>query len=215
MELQLSDIFPLTAADLENPPPASVPVLPGLKRIRAVHHQAARLLATGMKQSLVALHTGVSESRLSVLKSDPSFQELMAHYAEVDEEVFVDVRKTVAALGTSAAEALHERVLENPDDISTKDLTALLSAALDRGGFAPIQKTVAATLTLPPDEVAELKRQLGVAPRRERIIDAEVLPPEEQTLVPQDSQPGMGSAVPEASLSAEAAPGSPRSGTGI
>lgn len=209
MDITFGELFPLTAADLSAPKPPVAAGTPPLKRIRAVHHQVARLLASGMKQSEVSLHTGFCASRLSILKNDPSFNELVSHYQTVEEEVFVDTRKRVAALGVSVAEVLHDRVLESPDDMSTKELTNLLSAALDRGGFAPVQRSITTTTNMTPEDIAAIKDALGNAPRRERLIEGEY------SSEPANTTPGMGSDLSETIIPSEAAEGSSGEGTGV
>lgn len=209
MEIAIGDIFPLTSADLSTERAPVAAGTPPLQRIRAAHHYAARLLATGMKAAEVSVHTGFCQSRLSILAKDPSFNELIAHYREVEEEVFVDARKRVAALGVTAAEALHDRLLDRPDDISTKDLTNLLATALDRGGYAPVQKSISVSSNMGAAEIAALREALGTAPRKERIIEGDY------SNVPADTAPGMGSTDDKAVVSAEASEGGAGEGTGV
>src|SRR6266851_2086077 len=59
---------------------------PAVKRFRDSHHMMARLFAMGLRTSVIAEQTGYSLTRVGMLKSDPAFQELIAHYrGKVDE----------------------------------------------------------------------------------------------------------------------------------
>jgi hypothetical protein len=135
---------------------------PNLKSLRAVHHQAARLIATGMTQEEVSLHTGLCSSRLSILKQDPTFSGLVQFYTQAEGERFASVRDRMVQLGLTTAEALMERVIENPEEISTKDLTDILRSTLDRGGHAPVTKSESKHLhfSLSADELAVMKGEI-------------------------------------------------------
>lgn len=214
MELTLGSIFPLAPADLEAERPSLGSTTPAIKRIRAVHHQAARLMATGATAAEVSLTTGLSPSRQSILKNDPSFKQLLQHYAEIDAEVFVNVREKVAALGVTAAEVLQERLEEAPEAVSIKELTNILSTALDRGGFAPVQKSIAVSGSFAPEDIEALKAALGQAPTRERLSHT-ITVEKEASSVPTDSGAQVGAAFGEASPSAETPSGLPGEGPGV
>lgn len=151
-----------------------------LKNLRAVHHQAARLLATGMKAEEVSLHTGLCSSRLSILKADPTFNGLVEHYVQTEGERFASVRDRMVQLGLTAADTLLERIIEFPEEISTKDLTELLKSTLDRGGHAPVTRSESKHLhaTIPADALEALKGEIlnggTVYNKHEKLV--EVLP---------------------------------------
>lgn len=137
----------LTAEDLmelatPNENPAQAPML---KQIRSSHHELARLLAKGEKQVRISHITGFSQTRISMLKSDPSFQELLAYYEEMETQTFekarVDVAERLHSLGVDTLEVLHERVREDPDSLDGKTLIGLAELTLDRIGHGK-QSTV-------------------------------------------------------------------------
>lgn len=134
---------------------------PKLKRIRSVHHAAARLMATGMKQSEVSMNTGLCPSRLSILKNDPAFDSLVQHYASAEQERFASVQDRMAMLGMVAAEELQDRIVEGAEEIATRDLTDILRHALDRGGYAPVSKseTKSTHVVLSADDMLKIKQQ--------------------------------------------------------
>lgn len=131
---------------------------PQLKKVRAVHHAAARMLATGMKASEVSMHVGLCPSRISILQNDPAFSDLITHYKNAEGERFAVVQDRMAMLGMIAAEELQERILEGAEDLATRDLTDILRHALDRGGYAPVTKSETKTThTLDPNAIQALK----------------------------------------------------------
>jgi hypothetical protein len=126
----------LTATDLalEGSAPKGSEPSP-LKRIGARHHAVAKALAEGMRPGIVAATYNYSLSRISILQSDPTFQELVEHYrAEVNYD-YARTRERLVALG-DAADAIAER-LENEDqrkEISTGLLVKIVEATADRTG---------------------------------------------------------------------------------
>lgn len=134
---------------------------PTLARLRGVHHEIARLLATGLTPVEVAATTGYSLSRISVLQNDPSFKELLTFYKQKSEEVFVDVHKRMATLGLDAAAELQERLDTKPETLSASQLIDISKMALDRAGYAPVTKNVNVGVQMSADELAELRNSTG------------------------------------------------------
>jgi hypothetical protein len=125
----------LTATDLalEGSAPKGSEPSP-LKRIGARHHAVAKALAEGMRPGIVAATYNYSVSRISILQSDPTFQELIEHYrAEVNYD-YARTRERLVALGVDAAEALADRIENTPDDVSTGMLVKIVEATADRTG---------------------------------------------------------------------------------
>lgn len=83
------------------------------------------MLSSGLTETEVAASTGYSQSRISILKADPSFKELLAYYASRQEEIFVDVRKRLAMLGTDAVAELQDRLDFKPDSLTNTQLMKL------------------------------------------------------------------------------------------
>jgi hypothetical protein len=127
-----------------------------IKALRDHHHQLARLLASGVPNVEAAAITGYSQSRISILKGDPSFRELLAYYRELKKEIFVDAQQRLAHLGLSAAAELQERLEDAPKSFSHRELNEIMRDTLDRsgqvanprsgalapGGAAPVSLTV-------------------------------------------------------------------------
>lgn len=134
---------------------------PSLAKLRQIHHEIARLLASGLSEADVAASTGYSLSRISILKSDPSFKELLAYYSARSEEVFIDVRKRLAMLGTDAVAELQDRLDFKSDSLTNTQLIEITKATLDRAGFNPVAKTESVSVLLTGEELQKMKQNLG------------------------------------------------------
>lgn len=124
----------LDASDLDlilNPPPKGITTSP-LARLRNTHHMLARLLSEGRSNSEASLVTGYSPSRISILRNDPAFASLMEYYSTQVEAKYLDVHERLAALGLSSIDELQERLENDPNSYTNKELMALAEFALDR-----------------------------------------------------------------------------------
>jgi hypothetical protein len=132
----------LTEADLsELIHPSSVNSKPLMtQKLRSTHHRLAQLIASGMKQVDASLITGYSQSRISTFMQDPGFLELVANYKNQKDAVFVDAQERLAALCITATEILQERLEENPEGISVRELNEIISETGDRS-IAPKKNT--------------------------------------------------------------------------
>jgi len=126
----------LTMADLAMPPVA--PAAPTqIKSLRDSHHAIARCLATGMKDADVSAVTGYSLSRLSVLKADPTFAELVEHYRAPTAGLVNDFRERMANVGMDVLSLIAEKIEDEPEKLSMGLLNELLKTMADRTGHAP------------------------------------------------------------------------------
>ena len=138
-----------------------------LQRVRQVHHETARLLATGMSNVLVSSITGLSPNRITELLGDTSFKELLTVYSRTEERRFsetqdelVVVRKQMLALGQTASQELLERLEQAPEEFSHKELRELIKVSMDRGGNAPIRQTEHRELRFSRSELVEIKQEV-------------------------------------------------------
>lgn len=157
--LELEIISSISEEDLLNRSEGSLvsSEAPTLSRIRGIHHEIARLLASGLKPADVSAATGYSLSRISILQKDPSFRELLSFYEAKSDEVFVDVRKRMAVLGLDAASELADRLENKPETLSNSQLIEITKASLDRAGFSPVTKTVNVGVQISSDELEALR----------------------------------------------------------
>lgn len=133
---------------------------PGIKSLRALHHKLAQCLAQGMSEAEASIVTGYSSSRVSILKADPAFQELLEFYTKTRKDIFVDVQQRMAGLATTAVEILQEKLEDTPEAVSIKDLNNILKSAADRGGHAPVRKSEHKHVLLDAAELARLKQDV-------------------------------------------------------
>lgn len=167
-----------------------------LKRVRYIHHQTARLLASGMKAVEVSSVTGLCQSRISILLSDPTFKDLVTFYAERDDARLAAVQDRLVSLGIDAAAELHSRIVESPDLMSSKDLTSVMVSALDRGGHSPVHKSESVSATISAEDLARIKTDV-LAEQTGKIIDvtAEEIADAEEIEVSKDTEPEVGTAI--------------------
>jgi hypothetical protein len=123
-------------SELENPTPLGT-APPVIQRIRSTHHRIAQLVAEGRKGTEISLIMGYSQSRISILQSDPAFQELVAFYKNQQNAIFSNVQERLADLGMAATEEIRERLEENPGNFTTRDLLEVQKAAFDRSIAPP------------------------------------------------------------------------------
>lgn len=115
--------------------------VPQLKAIRNTHHRAAQLLAMGMDETKVARLCNYSIYRISNLKADPAFAELLAYYAAGVEEEFADFVTVAANLSMDFLGRLQEMLDESPEKFTPTHIMEAVKLLADRTGHAPVQKT--------------------------------------------------------------------------
>lgn len=113
---------------------------PQIVQLRERHHALARLIAEGKKPGEAAILCRYSQSRMSVLLADPAFRELVAHYAELVNEEFVDFQGKLAELALDAALILQSRMEDKPDELSDALVLQIIQVGADRTGHGPSQK---------------------------------------------------------------------------
>ena len=132
------DVRPLTADSVANASQREAGIKPdALTRITVRHRAIARRIAAGASTGEVAAEFGLTASRISVLKADRTFQDLVEWYTVAGDREFEEAHRTLANLTQATAEELLERVLEEPEELDTSELTKLLQIAADRTGHAP------------------------------------------------------------------------------
>lgn len=175
-ELTPEDILSLATAEA----PKGVTAPQRLKKVRAVHHQAARLVATGMPPQQVSLAVGWAPSRVYLLKDDPAFQELVAFYMKQESELSIDVRSRMLSLGLDAVSELHDRLEDDPESMSNKTLLEIATMALDRSGHQP-GRSASGSSALDSSDIKTIK-EAAASRERGRVFE----------YVPQDSRPPVG-----------------------
>jgi len=103
-----------------------------LVKLRNTHHMLARLLAEGRPNEECSLITGYTPNRISVLKQDPAFQELVIYYEGQVKVQFLDVHARLAALGMATVDELQQRLEDDPSAFKNRELMELAQMLLDR-----------------------------------------------------------------------------------
>jgi hypothetical protein len=112
-----------------------------IKKLRERHHALARMLVTGnMTDGEVAIAVGYDPSRVSVLKSDPAFRELMEFYRHHVDASYFKMHDQLAGLASDALVELRERLEEKPEDVSLGQLIDMVKLGADRTGHGPTTK---------------------------------------------------------------------------
>ena len=121
--------------------------VPRVKSFRDSHHRLARLCAAGLRNEEILRITGFSYVRLSTLKMDPAFQELIAQYRDKVTQAFVASQDEFFETSTSnmlRAERQIEEHLDRADEegelLPVKTLMALTADRADRFGYG--KKTI-------------------------------------------------------------------------
>lgn len=134
-ELGEADLALLASSRESVPPPLTT-------QLRERHHALARCLAQGMADGDCSAVTGYSLSRISILKHDPSFIELLAHYRKVENSLLADFTERATQVSMTALDIIADRLEADPDTIPLGQALEIVKQMADRTGHAPVQKSV-------------------------------------------------------------------------
>lgn len=108
-----------------------------IQRLSERHHALARCLATGLSVADACAITGYTASRVSILKGDPSFEELIAFYQRGGAELVQDLGAKLLSNARAAADELANRLEDSPEELSVDALHDTIKIGADRTGFGP------------------------------------------------------------------------------
>lgn len=184
--------FPLSEEHLmslaANDSPMGVKAEP-LKRVSQTHHRLAQLLAAGMDPGRAGIVCNYGPATVSILQTDPMFQELLAYYGSQVEDNWKDVVELMADLHLDVVEELRTRLEQNPSQFSIAAMTDLMKALSDRTGHGPTTNIQAAVVSLTGADLERLKASAQPASRvasgqagvlteaGQRLIEGRVVPP--------------------------------------
>lgn len=160
-------VSPLTEEDL-HPTGTSAPIVfgtPALLKIRQSHHRLAQLIALGMSNLDASRVTGYDAARVSVLRSDPAFLELVAHYSKTTETAWGEFVQIAADLSVDAMTLLRDKMEENPAQFSPSMLLEMTKVLADRTGNAPMTKSVNVSMNV------DLSERMARAKERVRSLN--------------------------------------------
>jgi hypothetical protein len=147
----------LTQADLARLPLKPKTSPPTLQKARAIHHKQAQLIAQGFSLAEIAAQVGSTESRLSLLKSDPTFAQLIAFYANqqdiINYEAHARVQETLVDVLELSTNEIQERLSDETvrKKIPIRELRQLAEFAGDRS-IAPPKATQQGSIS-PPQKI--------------------------------------------------------------
>lgn len=139
-----------------------------LQRITDRHHALARCLATGMGATEAGLVTGYTGSRISVLRGDPAFEELIAFYQGDKAKPVLDLQERMTSLALDATLELQDRLELDPEKVSTDQLLDTIKLTADRTGNGPKQTNVNVNVNLGDRMKAARERAALPAPVTQR-----------------------------------------------
>jgi len=108
-----------------------------VKKLRHSHHGLAKLLTDGVKEAECSVITGYSGPYISIIKHDPAFAELIAHYQSEKHEIYLDVHQRLSSVALDAVEEIQERLADEPENITMRELKEIVEMGMDRSGFGP------------------------------------------------------------------------------
>lgn len=144
---EITDIREVTRADLTH---LQAPRPQGLiKSLRDSHHRIARAVASGLSNGQVAETCGISIQRVSQLRQDPSFIELVAHYRALLTEEWKETADPVteymrsnALKGEQLISDRLDKAMEEDETIPLSQLVQMTSDRYDRLGYSKVTKSV-------------------------------------------------------------------------
>lgn len=151
-----------------------------LQKLTSRHHSVARLLASGVPEGVVATISHFSAPYVSRLKDSPAMQDLIAHYRGPGNEAASILAEKLRVLGDASTDELLRRVVEEPEELTAADLTAIAKLGHDRSGLGPSSRVdVNKTSHVVDHARLEALRRSSRAAETERILTPErrQLPP--------------------------------------
>lgn len=110
-----------------------------LRRISDRHHSLARLVASGIEQDKAAHIVGYEPARVSILKNDPMFRELVEFYRSQESKNIRDLGEKLSGIASDALDEIADR-LEDEEErkkIGLNQLMELGKMGADRSGYGP------------------------------------------------------------------------------
>jgi hypothetical protein len=120
-----------------------------LDSLRDNHHRVARAVASGLQNTQVAILCGLSVQRVSTLRQDPAFIDLVAHYRALTTADWTESVDTVTeflgSVRTKSLAMLEDKLCaaaDNNEFLPTRELVAMAELGLDRTGYGKVNKNI-------------------------------------------------------------------------
>lgn len=142
-----------------------------IKELKDRHHALARAIASGMKDHEASAITGYSISRISILKADPSFAELLRFYRAEGTEVFADFVDRATLVSITAVNEIADRLEEAPEEFTVGQLLEVTKVTADRSGNAPVTRSLNTNMNVDLGKgLASARRRLAAVPNAPAAI---------------------------------------------
>ena len=145
--VEVTDFRSLTREDIALLAEKRTPAI--LQTLRDSHHRIARAMAAGLRNDEIAASCGISYNRVSMLKNDPAFMELVAHYRSLVTAEYVRSVDSFMEVATGnmlkAAVMLSDKLddaIDKGEFLPTRDLIAIHDTGADRFGYGKMQKNL-------------------------------------------------------------------------
>jgi hypothetical protein len=159
----------------------------GLQRVRDHHHRIAFLMALGRRGLEISKQTGFSLDRVLRLRDNPEFCKLVEAYEakldkaegrfdEIEFEEFRAEQKIRAANLQLALEEQQERLVEQPETFSHRDLQELISDTSDRLDMGKTAKHLHGHVNLADNLALARQRRLQLSAPDSQPDDEEAVP---------------------------------------
>lgn len=142
---------------------------PKLMRLRDSHHRLAQVLAVGATPGEAGAQTGYSQSRISILLADKSFQDLVEVYRRDSASLraeYADMATANMIRGERIIEDALEQLADSSEPVSLADLRPVLDIVSDRADrFGYPRKNTQVNVNV------DFAGKLEAARRRSGLID--------------------------------------------
>jgi hypothetical protein len=185
---EITDLRTLSRADLSALAVKKPPNY--LQTLRDAHHRIARAIAAGLSNGEVAQTCGISLGRVSMLRQDPAFMDLVAHkrsmldveWAAAADPV-VELLASVRTKSLAMIEAKIEDAAERDEFLPSRDLATFAELGLDRTGYGKVNKNVNVNV----DFAAALEKARSRSANARPMIEAQAQPPGRMPQSPPDA----------------------------
>lgn len=175
---------------------------PQLQSLRDNHHRVARAVASGISNGQAAALCGITIGRVSQLRQDPAFNELVAHYRGLLTADWIEGTDTVTeflgSVRTKSLAMLEDKLCaasENNEFLPTRELVAMAELGLDRTGYGKQSKTFNvnadfASLLEAARQRSGRAKEINPSPPLSPIADTQSRDPQSVLVLDHRPQPG-------------------------
>jgi len=168
---EVSDIRELSREDLQHLAKRRAPV--GVQSLKDSHHRVARAVASGLNNIQTADACGITTARVSQLRQDPAFIDLVAHYRSMltaewirEADPVVEMLGAIRQKSLAMIEDKIDQAAANDEFLPSRDLASFAELGLDRTGYGKVNKNVNINVDFAAKLEQARKRSATAAPRQ-------------------------------------------------